>query len=135
MYGVIDLSIMKPSQTFSHKMRAYILSTIIGTLLTCLALAIFAAIVWLLQLANDFFDTFALLAFGTGCLTAGITIGRIKKQGGLVKGFKVGVLMLIPLIIVTLISGNFTLEFFLGRFVTAVLCGSVGGVIGVNKRQ
>lgn len=129
------LSRIKSANNYSVRFRAYILALIIGAFFALLALLLFSVIVWLLQLSVELADVFTVLSFGTGCLSAGIAIGRFKKRGGLSKGFKVGLLMLLPVIPITVISGGFSAELFIGRFVIAVFCGMVGGVIGVNKKQ
>lgn len=115
------------------RFRAYIIALIAGAFFALVALIVFSAAVWLLQLSAELADTLSVLSFGTGCLAAGITIGRLKKQGGLVKGFKVGFIMVIPLIPAAIIGGSFSAAFLTGRLVTSIICGMVGGVIGVNN--
>jgi putative membrane protein (TIGR04086 family) len=118
----------------NHKI--YLLSTVFGALAGGAALLLFALLIWLLQLppGGSLSGTFALLAFGFACLMSGVTTGRLKRQYGLINGAKSALLLLSLLLLITLITGSLTGEFFLGRAVTALLCGSVGGVIGVNKR-
>ncbi|MCL2638596.1 MAG: TIGR04086 family membrane protein [Oscillospiraceae bacterium] len=114
--------------------RIDLLSVAFGAAAGGAALPLFALLIWLLQLPVTLSGTFSLLAFGFGCLISGITAGRLKRQYGLVSGVKSALLLLLLLTLVTLVMGNLTGEFFLGRGVVAVLCGAVGGVIGVNKR-
>jgi len=116
----------------NHKI--YLLSTVLGAAAAGAALLLFALLIWLLQLPVGLSGTFSLLAFGFGCLISGMAAGRLKRQYGLINGAKCALLLLLILTFITLVMGNLTGEFFLGRAVTAVLCGSVGGVIGVNKR-
>jgi putative membrane protein (TIGR04086 family) len=115
--------------------RVYLLSTAFGALAGGATLPLFALLIWLLQLPVGLGGTFALLAFGFACLISGVTAGRLKRQYGLINGAKASLLLLLILTLVTFIMGNLTGDFFLGRAVVAILCGSVGGVIGVNKRQ
>lgn len=128
------LSGIKSANSFSVRIRAYILALIIGAFFALLALLVFSAALWILGFPVELGGVFASLSFGIGCLASGIAIGRIKKRGGLSKGFKVGILMLIPVIPAALISGGFSAGHLAGRLAVAVLCGMVGGVIGVNKR-
>jgi putative membrane protein (TIGR04086 family) len=116
----------------NHKI--YLLSTVFGALAGGAALLLFALVIWLLQLPVGLGGTFALLAFGFACLISGVATGRLKRQYGLINGAKSALLLLVLLLLITLFTGNLTGEFFFGRAVTALLCGSVGGVIGVNKR-
>jgi putative membrane protein (TIGR04086 family) len=114
--------------------KIYLLSAVFGAAAGGAALLLFALLIWLLQLPVGLGGTFSLLAFGFACLISGVTSGRLKRQYGLVNGVKSAFLLLLLLLLITLIIGNLTGEFFLGRTVTAILCGAVGGVIGVNKR-
>jgi putative membrane protein (TIGR04086 family) len=120
-----------------HNQKIYLLSTVFGALAGAAMLPLFALLIWLLQLppGGNLSGTFGLLAFGFGCLISGITAGRLKRQYGLVNGVKASFLLLLLLLLIALIMGSLTGEFFLGRAVVAILCGAVGGVIGVNKRQ
>jgi len=115
--------------------RIYLLSTILGVAAGALALPFFSLIIWLLQLPVGLGGTFSLLAFGFACLIAGVTAGRLKKQGGLMNGVKAALILLAVLTVIAFIMGFLEADFFVGRLVTAVLCGSVGGVLGVNKRS
>lgn len=132
---MIALSGIKSANSLSVRFRAYILSLVIGAFFALLALLVFSAALWILGMPVELGGVFASLSFGTGCLAAGIAIGRIKKHGGLSKGFKAGLIMLLPVIPAALISGGLTAEHLAGRLAIAVLCGMVGGVIGVNKRS
>jgi putative membrane protein (TIGR04086 family) len=121
-----------PARRQNH--RVYIISSIFGALAGGAVLPLFALLIWLLQLPVGLSGTFALLAFGFACLISGITAGRLKQTSGLLSGAKSALLLLMVLVVITFVMGNLTGELFLGRLVTAVLCGSVGGVLGVNKR-
>ena len=114
--------------------KIHLISAGAGALSGGLTLPLFSLLIWFLQLPVTLNDTFALLAFSFGCLIAGITAGRLRRQGGFISGVKSALLLLFLLAAVTLAMGNLTGEFFLGRLTAAVICGAVGGVIGVNRR-
>ncbi|MDR2531502.1 MAG: TIGR04086 family membrane protein [Oscillospiraceae bacterium] len=117
-----------------HNCKIYLLSTIFGAAAGGLAIPLFSFLIWLLQLPVGISGTFSLLAFGFGCLISGATAGRLKRQGGLWNGVKSAMLLLLILTVIAFAMRTLSGEYFLGRFVTAVLCGSVGGVLGVNRR-
>jgi putative membrane protein (TIGR04086 family) len=114
--------------------RIYLLSTLLGAAAGALAIPFFSLIIWLLQLPVGISGTFSLLAFGFGCLVAGLSAGRLRRQSGLWNGVKAALILLLVLVIISFIMRTLSGEYFLGRLVTAVLCGSVGGVLGVNRR-
>ena len=120
--------------TRRRNFRIYILSAFVGVIAGGLALAFFSLVLWFLQLPVRFGDNFALTAFGTACLAAGFTTGRLKKSGGLVHGVKSALLLFLVLAAVTFVTGDLSGDFLIGRLTVTVICGSVGGVIGVNKR-
>jgi len=115
--------------------RIYLFSTILGAAAGALALPVFSLIIWLLQLPVGLGGTFSLLAFGFACLIAGMTAGRLKRQGGLINGVKAALILLAVLTVIAFIMGDLSSDFFTGRLATAVLCGSVSGVLGVNRRS
>ncbi|MCL2077138.1 MAG: TIGR04086 family membrane protein [Oscillospiraceae bacterium] len=115
-------------------LKIYIISSVLGAVAGGLTLPLFSFIIWFLQLRVELGETFGLLAFGVACLVAGIAAGRMKNRGGLISGIKSALLLLLALAVVTLITEGLTGEFLLGRLTAAVICGSVGGIIGVNKR-
>ena len=117
-----------------QEMKIHLISAGAGALAGGLMLPLFSAVIWLLQLPVELGDTFALFAFGVGCLTAGIIAGCLKRQGGLGNGVKAALLLFAALCAFTLFTGNLSGEFFLARLTATVLCGSAGGVIGVNRR-
>jgi putative membrane protein (TIGR04086 family) len=120
--------------------RIWLLSAVVGAAAGGIALLFTSLAMWLLQLPVGAGDTLALLAFGAGCLAAGITAGSLKRKAGISNGVKTALIMLGVLTVVALVRGWFGYgngvsgEFLLGRLTTAVLCGTVGGVIGVNRR-
>jgi putative membrane protein (TIGR04086 family) len=119
--------------------RIYILSAVVGAAVCGVALLLFSVLMWLLQLPVRAGDLLSLLIFGAGCLAAGITSGKIKRKGGIGCGVRSALIMLAVLILVTLVRSWFGFgfgvngEFLLSRLTTAVFCGTIGGVIGVNK--
>jgi putative membrane protein (TIGR04086 family) len=108
---------------------------------------LFALLMFLLRLPIEQTDFFSLLAFGIGCLVTGYFAGAAKRQGGLATGIKAAILFAVPVALLGLVLGGLTTPDIAGeeagvfaafvqlmnRTVIAVLCGAIGGVIGVNK--
>ena len=127
-------------QARRHEVNVYVFSAIIGAAAGGLALLLCSLLMWLLQLPVAAGSALSLLSFGAGCLAAGITAGKLRRQGGISSGVKTALIMLVLLTLVTLVrswfgyGGGVTGEFLLGRLTAAVICGTVGGILGVNKR-
>ena len=117
-----------------HNFKIYLLSAIIGAVFGGLALLLFSVFLWFLQLPVMFGDNFALTAFGAACLAAGFTAGKLKQRGGLVHGLKAALLLLFALAAVSFVIGDLSGDFLIGRLTVTVICGCMGGVLGVNKR-
>jgi len=117
-----------------RELRIYLLSTVLGVAAGGLMLPLFSFITGLFQLPVEFGDAFALSAFGVACLVSGIMAGILRRAGGLWSGLKAAFVLLLLLVIITLVMGTFSGEFFLSRLTVTVICGATGGVIGVNRR-
>ncbi|MCL2019333.1 MAG: TIGR04086 family membrane protein [Oscillospiraceae bacterium] len=121
-----------PAKQRNHKI--YLLSAIFGAAAGGLSIPFFSFLIWFLQLPVSFSGTFSLMAFGFGCLISGVSAGILKRRNGILNGVRAALILLLVLIIIAFLLGNLSGELILGRLVTAVLCGSVGGVIGVNRK-
>jgi len=113
--------------------RIFLFSTVVGIIAGALTLPIFSLIMWFLQLPITFGEGFALTAFGVACLAGGFAAGKLKRHYGLLNGLKAGFLLFLMLVAVSFVLGSLTGEFFIGRLTVTVICGSAGGVLGVNK--
>lgn len=106
-----------------------------GALTSIACVLLFALVTWALQLSVELSGKFGLFALGCGCLICGIIGGRYKRHAGLLTGLSAALLLFLPVVLVSLITGGFSGELFLSRLVTTIICGAVGGVIGVNHKQ
>jgi hypothetical protein len=136
-----------------RKTKLYIAAAALGGIASAVALVLFSVLMFTLRLPVEQIDFFSFLAFGTGCLVTGYFAGAAKRQCGLVTGIKAAVLFAVPVALLGLIlsgittpesaanpalqdTGNATWAVIVSTFnkiVIAVLCGAVGGVLGVNK--
>ncbi|GHV46886.1 hypothetical protein FACS189499_03180 [Clostridia bacterium] len=116
-----------------RRISGYLLAAAAGLVVSGAVVVFFSAVIFLLQIPEALSSVFGIIAFGTGCLFAGIFAGRVKRRNGLPTGTAAALLMLVPVLILSVMTGNFSGEAVTGRIVTAILCGAVGGVIGVNK--
>ncbi len=116
-----------------NRIFTYILAAVCGILTTAALTALFAAVAYTLQMKRDMAGGMAFLAFAAGCFVSGLICGLIKKRGGLRVGAVCAVVLLVPALAVSLISGSFTGAELAAKTISALLASAVGAVIGVNK--
>lgn len=75
----------------------------------------------------------SVAAAGVGCFFGGRTAGALRRSGGLKTGALCGVLIFLPLLLLSLVFGQCggVLMWFKAALCTAA--GAVGGVFGVNS--
>ncbi|MCL1866701.1 MAG: TIGR04086 family membrane protein [Oscillospiraceae bacterium] len=124
-----------------RRLRVYIASVAAGIIAAGLALVLSSLLVFVLKLPVSYSGFFALISFGLGCLVAGFTAGAMKRQGGMSAGVKAALLFMTPVVLVGFVLQGFvesapTDEFMiLNRVIVAVMCGAIGGVLGVNRNN
>lgn len=104
-----------------------------GALCCMIALLLTSLVMWLMQLPVETAETFGQLAFGVGCLVSGIFAGKFIRRAGIFSGIKAALLLFLPVATIMVISGGGDGSSLFGRMIIAVICGAVGGVIGVNN--
>ncbi|MCL1788929.1 MAG: hypothetical protein FWG33_01065 [Oscillospiraceae bacterium] len=147
------MAVKKSKSSSSYrKFRFYIVSAVLGAIASGVALIIFSLFVFLLGIPVAQSGFFSLLAFGIGCIVAGFAAGAKKRQGGLATGIKAALLFTLPVALVGMFLGGFefpsagaegtaavsgvSAAIGVGTFskvTIAILCGAVGGVLGVNR--
>jgi hypothetical protein len=137
-----------------RKFRVYITAAVLGGIAAGAALVLFAVLMFLLRLPIEQSDLFAFLSFGIGCLVTGYFAGAAKRQGGLATGVKAAILFAVPVALLGLVLGGFAVSEIgetaeevvsggtwaviaelLNKTIIAILCGAVGGVLGVNRNN
>ena len=116
------------------RFTAYIISVGIGIFAVLCSALVFGLAMRLIPLTEDCGKAFGLAAFAVGCLSGGVFIGRVRRHGGIAAGVSSAMLLLIPVTVGTLVFSGTSgfLPSMLGRTFVALICGAVGGIIGVN---
>jgi putative membrane protein (TIGR04086 family) len=102
---------------------------------------LFSLMMFLLRLPVSHSGVFSLLAFAIGCFAAGFFAGMLRRQGGLACGIKAALLFTAPVAVIGFIINSLIEPEELAnvtvfaKVIVAVLCGAVGGVVGVNKNS
>ena len=140
------MAVRKSKSSSYRKFRVYIGAAILGGVASATALTLFSLLVFFTKMPLAQSEFFSVLAFAIGCLVSGFTAAVKKRHGGLATGIKAALLFAIPVALVGSVLGGFTAQAAevaetaiakgtgaFGKIIIAVLCGSVGGVLGVNR--
>lgn len=134
MKSVVSNNILKNKTT-------YIKGLIFGAIISCLTITVLLIILSfvLTQTGNVPTDILNIIIFildGIGVFCGSYIALRIIKSGGLVWGVISGFVLFLIIFIAGLVSSTETLSvntFF--KLLISVICGALGGVIGVNKKK
>jgi putative membrane protein (TIGR04086 family) len=96
-------------------------------------IALFAAAMDMLSLPPEAAGVLSLITLGAGCTVSGFVCGCVKKSHGLRRGFRCALIMIAVIMTGALISGSLDGASAAAKCITAVICGCMGGVLGVNR--
>ena len=118
------------------KAAIYLISVLVGFLVTFAAMLIFAAITVAADLQDFFLTPFASIAAALGAFAAAFIVSKKLCQNGLLNGLITGGAMFVIIVIISLIisDGGVTLN-TLFNFVILVLSGLIGGVAGLSQKR
>ena len=117
-----------------HPMLPFGTSVIIGAAAAAVVLLLGSAVIFVLQLPEDWGHIMGLLSLAVGCLTAGYLLGRKKKRSGIKQGALCGMALFLLCLIGGIILGSVTAGGFFGKLAVCLCAGIIGGVMGVNSR-
>lgn len=124
---------MQGMKRFFHPIIYGVLSGVAA----CLLLLIFMSIVMELQdIPETAVTLMATLTFVFGGITAGLISSGMSREKGLLMGMVCGICLFAILSLASLMvyGGDFGIA-ALTKLVAVLLAGSIGGVVGVNKRK
>lgn len=107
----------------------------ISITLTLICLTIFSILLTYTNLSESIIQPVVITVTGISILTGSFLTNRKMKKNGIIKGIAVGLIyiMLIYLTSSILNNANFSLNMSsIVMFIIGILCGAVGGIIGVN---
>ncbi|GHU59493.1 hypothetical protein FACS1894133_6380 [Clostridia bacterium] len=108
--------------------KTYIIAVVAGIAATVAVLAVFALLVFI----GIKTDVFSVMAFAAGALVCGYVAGLFGRRRGLLRGIKAALLFTLVFAVAAFVTGGNVALF--SRMALAVVCGGVGGVLGVNRR-
>ena len=108
----------------------------VGLAVTAVMLMLFAVLMTVKDLPDGAIAPMALSALGVGCLAAGFAAARRIGRRGLLVGAITGAgLCLLTLTVGWFTGGASTAGTVLFKAVLTVLCGAIGGVLGVDAKR
>ncbi len=127
---------MKKEIKGGSKPVVYLISVLVGFLVTFAVMLIFAAITVAADLPDGFSVPFASVSAAAGAFVSAFIASKRLRQNGLLNGLITGGAMFLIIALVALISsrGGVTLN-TLFNFVILVLSGLIGGVVGLSGKR
>ena len=132
--------VMKNIEQTRAKWQETSVSVLIGILsavvLSLIMLIVFSVLVLLKDMPAGALTPFAYISIAIGGIGGGFVVGRILRKKGVLFGAMVGFLYLLVLIICGMLFGhgqwNLSILF---KFLTTILTGACGGIIGMTGRR
>lgn len=116
--------------------KTIVVSASIGLVIAALWLLLSAALMTAVDLPDGAVSPIAVSALGLGSLLAGLLAARRTRQNGLIVGTLCGlVIFLVALFAGLSIFGHVQVGFSLFKLTVSVLCGAIGGVLGVGGKK
>lgn len=123
---------MSEKKRFPAGAACWLLAGTIGVLVTAGCLSGMAVLMVSRKFSGTAAAPLATIAVGAGSFCGGWSAAFFQKQKGLACGACQGILFAVLLLVLSLPSAAFMENAALLRFAACVLCGSIGGFLGVR---
>lgn len=136
MYGE-NIKTMEGAGGFLPAAMGFVRGALIAAAVTLALFALFACLLAYTGLAESAIPVIAVAVEGAGALVSGFCAARGAKSRGFFTGLAAGALYMAIIWMISVLSGSgFTLgSHTLSFLVVAILCGAVGGILGVNVKR
>ena len=126
---------MSEKKLFPAELRVLLLAGAVGVMVTAGWLAAMAALMTAQGYSGAAAPPLATAAVGAGSLCSGWIAAFCKKERGLICGLVQGVFYAALLCVLSIPSGAITESGAQMRFAIVILCGSIGGFLGMKSRE
>ncbi|MDR1673905.1 MAG: TIGR04086 family membrane protein, partial [Oscillospiraceae bacterium] len=114
------------------KWQVYVLFIGVGTVIILALAALFSLITTYVTASPEIVTVMANVALCVGCIAAGYGAAKKRRKHGLITGLLTGAAIYLTVYVAgVIVLGRFASMTGFGRFIMVVLCGAIGGVIGV----
>ena len=118
----------------SEKAVIYIISSIIGAVITVVSLLGFSGIALVCDLDENMSSVMSGICIGLGTLTAGFLSSKKIKSGGIVNGAVCGAIIYVLIFAISLILSETGFSMItVYHLLIALLASAIGGIMGVNS--
>ena len=122
--------------SWRHVAKTVVVCASVGLVTAALWLLLAAALMTAVDLPDGVVSPIAVSALGLGSLFAGFLAARRIRKNGLVLGTLCGLLIFVVALFAGLsIFGRVQVGFSLFKLTVSVLCGAIGGVLGVGGKK
>ncbi len=120
----------------SSRLYCTLSSSFIGVLVIVGCLLLFAAIMTKVDVPEGVMSAMSVFALCVGAFSGAYIASRKHRHNGMIIGILTGVIIYSLILIVGIIFAKSSVNFGLfSKLVITLICGAIGGIIGVNSRQ
>lgn len=128
-----ETSSASESKNYMKTLKAFLFSVIIGLVVSLLMLLIFSVVMTMKDTPQGIVPTLSAVSVAVGGFAAGFVCSKILRKSGLLYGTVAGLLLYIVLMLTGMIFGQKSVDIsMLAKFAVSVVCGAIGGILGVN---
>ncbi len=120
----------------SSRLYCTISSSFAGILVVIVCLLAFSILMTKFDAPEAMVSVMSSLALCIGAYSGGYIASRKRRQNGLILGLMTGILIYCLILAIGLLFAktSVTLTFF-SKLVMTIVCGAIGGIIGVNSKK
>lgn len=127
-------------KTFSNvrtsRLYCTLSSSFLGIAVILVILLIFSVVMTKVDVPDSIMSVFTVLALCSGCFTGSYVASRRHRHNGLATGIITGIITYFLILLIGIIFSKSSLHLGLfSKLIIAVVCGGLGGIVGVNSRQ
>lgn len=126
---------MSESRGFPAELLSFLVFGVLGVAVTAAALAGFAQLMAGQGCSGSIVSTFATMAVCTGSLLCALAAAFRKKARGLLTGLLQSAFLVVPLALSAVWNGTAAEPAVVCRILAVLLCGGIGGLLGVTLRS
>lgn len=124
------------SDNLKKKLPIFLKGTIIGVVLTLVAMVLFAAVMLIFNLDRNLSVPFSTVSLAIGCFVAAMYTSKSVGEKGYLVGCIIGIVVFVLVTVLSLIiTGDGFSYNTLFHFIIILLSSVSGGILGVNKTK